>query len=878
MKQRIQAYLKTIFAIFKRDMGRLAKNPIALAIVIGVCILPSLYSWYTIAAFWQPYKNTESIQIAIANEDAGATSSLTGQLNVGDEVVASLHENHELGWQFVDKDQAINGVYAGRYYAAIILPENFTQSFISLFSGTFTRPQIDYYVNEKLTGSGVKIVDTGANAVEQQIDATFVKTVSAKVIQLAQAAGLQIENAESATSQKLTAGLQEARRAVADTNGILQALPGDVSAAQSALGSSVEAVRQIQNQIPAMQSALQKAEESAANTRTTLGKTSTELGTKAVSASTAVAKAASDAAVGAGNIAANVSQANTQTQAALKQVSELQQSTDALIAQLQQETQSNPALQSALATLQSEQKTLASMTQTLSDASTSLVSTAEAISSAATNASNQAQAASATIQNMVTNAQTVTVPEMQASLDSLIVAIGQLQGLLSALDAITQHVVSAADALMDSADVTNSVINGSKGVMSAISASLDEVATDLGIVNTSSALSIIESTLRLNPDDVSSFLSAPVGVKTDVFYPVDNYGSGVAPFFTNLALWVAGFILMAMVRIKVDPTGLPPFTDRQAYFGRWLTYMVFGSVQGIIDGVGDLVLGVQCVAPFAFVFTCWLTAVVYVNLMFGLAYAMRHIGKAIAVILLILQIPGSSGMFPIQMLPSFYQTINPFLPFTYSINALRETIGGFYGLEYVGCMLVLLLVYLPLGFLVGLGVGYYGHNLNVMFDKKLRQTNLYMAEQVSSKTLRFRLRDMLSALMDVQTYRAKIIARAKAFRRAYPRLRKIGWVALFAVPVLMLIIMILAKGTVDTKIAMLAVFFVLCLSIMVALIILNYVDYDISAQLSALRAKGTAVNAAAEASPAKSATHSEGNPSTKSEGNPSSKSEGATHE
>lgn len=164
-------------------------------------------------------------------------------------------------------------------------------------------------------------------------------------------------------------------------------------------------------------------------------------------------------------------------------------------------------------------------------------------------------------------------------------------------------------------------------------------------------------------------------------------------------------------------------------------------------------IGVQCVAPVAFLATCWLTAVVYVNLMFGLAFALRHVGKAISVVLFILQVPGSSGMFPIQMLPAFYQGINPLLPFTYFIDALRETIGGFYGSIYLDCMLTPALIFLPLGFVIGLGLGHWCHNLNIMFDRELGQTDLYVAEQVSDTKTRFRIRSVLAALANSTEYR-----------------------------------------------------------------------------------------------------------------------------
>ena len=200
-----------------------------------------------------------------------------------------------------------------------------------------------------------------------------------------------------------------------------------------------------------------------------------------------------------------------------------------------------------------------------------------------------------------------------------------------------------------------------------------------------------------------------------------------------------------------------------------------------------------------------------VNLMFALAYAFRHIGKAVAVILLIVQIPGSSGMFPIEMMPAFFQFIHPLLPFTYSIDAMREAIGGFYGLDYLADMLLLGLLFVPLGFAIGLGLGQADFNLNLLFDEKLGETDLLMAEPVTpaakaagaSTKAHFRTRTLMRALLDTDTFRNQLVRKAERFRRLYPRLTRAGWVALFAQPLITFAVMVLVKADVDTRALML---------------------------------------------------------------------------
>lgn len=835
--ERIRSYLSPIFAVFRRDALRLLKNPIALIIVMGVCILPALYSWYTIAAFWDPYQNTSSIKIAVANEDEGADAPVAGHLDVGAQVVASLKENHELDWQFMDEEEALDSVASGACYAAIVLPKDFSASFSTLFDGRFTRPQIQYYVNEKLTGSGVKIVDTGATDVEKQIDAQFVQTVSDEVLSLTQKAGLQLEAEGSTAETRLAADVAEAQQALTDAAALLEGLPTELDAASGSLGSAMQALDSVAEAIPRAEAGLDGASASISETRASLGSTAAELGTKATDAATAVAGAAADAAVAAGQLAGNVRQASADAQAAAAQAERAERLSSDALSKLEAEAQGRPDLAQALQQLQDGSSALASAARTLSEAASSLSSTADSTASAANVVSQAADEAAAQITAAARNAQITTVPQMQAALDAADEALGTLRGLLEAAESGARQTSAAASALQRSLDSAGGTIIGAQDIIQSIRNSLAEAVTDLGAMHASAALSQMEEALNLDPDDVSHFLGHPVTVRTEAIYPIANYGTGVAPFFTNLALWVAGFILMAMVRIKVDPTGLPPLTARQAYFGRWLTYAALGSVQGLVTGAGDVILGIQCASPAAYLATCWLTALVYVNLMFGLAYALRHIGKAIAVVLLIIQIPGSSGMFPIQMLPSFYQALNPLLPFTYSIDALREATGGFYGTTYLDRMLVLAFIFLPIGFLVGLGLGRTCHNLNVMFDEKLRATDFYQIEAPDHVRIRFRLRTVAAALADAGAFRSRIRASAERFQALYPRLRRIGWAALFATPVVMLAAIIVLRGDVDVKIGLVLAFFGACVLIAGALIALDYADRMLHAQLRA--AEGT---------------------------------------
>lgn len=133
---------------FPQGCATSVKNRAATLVMIGVCLLPSLYAWFNIAANMDPYANTSGIRVAIANCDTGAKTDVI-TMNAGDSIVEKLKENKSLGWQFVSEEKAKEGVQAGDYYAAIVIPETFSSSMVSILSGDLKRPKLDYYVNEK---------------------------------------------------------------------------------------------------------------------------------------------------------------------------------------------------------------------------------------------------------------------------------------------------------------------------------------------------------------------------------------------------------------------------------------------------------------------------------------------------------------------------------------------------------------------------------------------------------------------------------------------------------------------------------------------------------------------------------------------------------
>lgn len=831
MLDRARKYLSIILQIFVRDLKRLVVNPVACIILAGVCILPALYAWYTIETMWDPYANTGSIKVAVVNEDKGADSSSTGKINIGQEVVDELHSDHELDWQFVSKDEAMDGVYSSEYYAALIFPENFSEDFISVFSGNFTQPKIEYYVNEKLSGSGTKVTDSAASKIETTIDESFVSQVSDKVVEIAQRTGSAVHDKSEQSTSLLSHSVEEAKDAIGQNRTMVNDLTPTIDSSIRSVDSSNDLLKKLVASLPALDARLDSASTSLETIRKTLNDYSATLSAKVTESALALTQAAVDINLASAQIAGDIQTAKANVDTALAEARELVSYNDQLLESLRNSpVASTDQVQKAISDIEAQNASLSSTITSLEQLANQLDNNAQAVKNATDTVANVAKTSADNLQKSAKDFQITILPEIDTSLDSLASAIGTLRGATESLRTLFDQESTLLTQLASMLEQSKSICAEVGLSLEALENNLESTYTDLRSLQNSASFKELTTLLGMNPDDVSSFMSSPVKLDTVALYPVNPYGSGIAPFFSNLALWVCGFILMAIVRLRVDPVGLPRFSATQAYFGRWLFYVSIGIIQSLIICIGDLVLGIQCENPAAFIGAGVLAGFVYVNLLYALAYSMRHIGKALAVVLLVLQIPGSSGMFPVEMMPEFYQVLNPLLPFTYSIDAMREAIGGMYGAHYLIDMLILGGCFIPVGLFIGLMGVHFGYNVNTLFDAKLSQTELFASESVPKGAQWFRLRPVLLALMQTKQYREKIIARAMRFDTKYPLLMKIGWIALFAMPILMLVTLILFEGSPNEKLILLSWFILGTLIVAGYQIIILFLHADIQYQ------------------------------------------------
>ena len=818
--------MHTVFAIFLRDVKRILRNPVALVVTMGVAIIPSLYAWCNILANWDPYANTGNIQVAVANEDEGTTSTLVGHLNAGQQTVTQLKSNRQLGWRFVSKQHAVDGVKAGKYYAAIVLPKDFSSSLIGTVTGEKNQPSITYYINEKMNAIAPKITDTGATTIDEQINATFVSSV-------ADAVAKQVKAAAGNTTDSLHTAQSDVVNNLNDTINQLETVQQQLGGTRSTLDKATTTIDSAKQTNTALASAINDALDTITNTSDLLAQTRTQTQRFSTTLTGALDNGSTQLSglqVTVGNVTGTMLNGLNTTQDALSQVSSSMRGVNSTAGEaldgmdnalkasgLDPDSQTYKDLSTQISEarkqLTFQQQRINAFDHDTTSIITSGKNTATALNSDITSLSNNGTAAMAKARANLTDA---VMPNLSTGLDTLSLANGSLAGTLTTLQGTLKQGNGLLDQLSRTVSQTNATLAGTQTQLANLSKQLSTTRTDVASLSSSRMFQQLSEMLGLNANEIGSFVGEPVHLDEKVLYPVENYGSAVTPFYTNLALWVGGFVLVAIYKLEVDrDEKIRKYTPRQGYMGRWLLFVTVGFLQAIIATIGDLALGIQCEHPFLFVLAGVFASFVYVNIIYALAVAFRHIGKAIAVILVIIQIPGAAGLYPIEMMPEFFRRLKPFLPFTYGINAMRGPIGGMYANHYWLDMLSLFW-YLPAALFIGLVVRKLALNLNRLFDNRLADTDLMITEhnEGTVEPLKF----TAAAQQFAEDYPEVISQRALHFFRLYPRLVRGGFLLLTVLPFAFLLLLFITR----MKLAMLLGWIISIIVIDVYLIVVEY--------------------------------------------------------
>lgn len=709
--------MKMIFKIFKRDIKKIFRNSMAIILAIGLAVLPSLYAWFNIYANWDPYGSTGNMQVAVINNDEGAVIK-TFTVNVGSQIETNLKANDLIDWQFVSKEEGINGVKAGKYYAAIEIPSGFSNSLTSIMSSEFKQPQIVYYANEKKNAIATKITDKVVQTVQTEVNESFITTI---VNLMNQVFGFILDENDisgGAIFNKISNEINETKASVADLNNSIGTF-SDISELLKQLGSSMSSEK-VSNLLNSTNDVINDTSDVVKITQFSVSGVVDNIGTLLSGVTSSLDNAA--------EIVENFSPDQNSVEVlktAAQTCTNMATVMDTVCTMLNQLNQSLPNPITAIDDLV---KTLTENAVVLRDLGVKLNAAADgAYEGTLSDIAASIREVSASLKASMNDYNNTVKPQAEKMVSNLLSTLDSASKMIGLLDDDVPTVDTLIKTLNASLDSGVGLFGSLQSMLKNFENELDNLSEKIDTLSNSEEFNTFLNVMSENADKLGEFIACPVQVETDKIYGIDNYGSAMAPFYSTLAIWVGAVILIAIINTNVKHKKElgAPVKPYQEYFGRGLLFIAFAIVQALIVCLGDLYfLGIQCYHPVKFLFAGCFAAVVYAMLIYSLAYTFGDIGKAAVVVLLVIQIGGSGGTFPIDVTPKFFQAINPYLPYTFVINAMRECVCGTYGGDY-WLDLLKLSAYILIALLIGLVLKIPFRKPIRFFNKKIEETDVF---------------------------------------------------------------------------------------------------------------------------------------------------------
>ncbi len=826
--------MKNIFHIFWRDVKRILKVPPAWLVVIFLCILPSLYAWFNIVGFWDPYNNTGHLRVCVTNEDVGVHDDLIGDMRIGGDIEDALRENTSFDWVFTTREDALEQVRTGQAYASFIIPQSFSKDIASLFSGNLEQPKLEYYVNEKMSPVSPKITDTGADILDTTINDTFISVVSSTVASVVHDAVLNAETDMDSLHENAVSKIDSAAESIDDARSVLQEVSDNAQEFQGTIDSIDQELCSAQNVLFELSDDLSGASRLASQTNESLMSflittgmvldESTSLASQAsIKANTAVQSTTGAIIESAGSINATI----TQAQLITNNLDYVIDSLESVVATLP-DGDKKDALKATITSLHTQNETTKEVLKTLSQTASGVTDSVTAIGSASDTVNMSVQ----TTLDAVTQVRSVlsndTLPVVNQGMTSLTSSVQSLSVAASNQAILVNQALMVLKELRATLELSVDSLSKTDAVLGSFSDSLVTLRTDLHAIATADGLASLTDGDSIDPEQIASFMLSPTEVTTEELYPINVYGSAMAPLFINLTLWIGVFMLMVIFKLEVDNTGLRKPTIAQRFFGRGILLAILAICQAVICCIGCLVIGVQVVNIPMFFLTAIICSLAYLSIQYSLSATFQHVGKALCIILVFVQIPGATGLYPIEMTPEFFRVVYPLFPFTYGINAIRETICGFYGMDWLHCVGVLALFFIAF-IVIGVWTRPYVTNLNRLFAREIEESDIINGETVELPEQHFKRSELIQLLSNREEYRILIRSRAKRFMSMYPRLIKTFYSVATVVPVVVTSVYLFLGAE---KVVIMVSLLVWGIAVITAAIVIEYFKDHIARQIS----------------------------------------------
>jgi len=695
--------MKNTGRIFSRDMKNIATNWIVIVLISGLVILPSLYAWFNIKASWDPYAQTDQLPIGIVNQDKGAT--IRGEkIEGGDEVVKALKKNKSMGWQFTDYKTAMDKVKYGDYFAVIVIPKDFSKSLGSVLDEKPEKAKIQYYVNEKINAIAPKITSKGASVIVDQVSGKFIGTANGAIFDVFNSLGVElkkdmpdIERFENYIFQiekdlpEIHKLLSNSMNDAADAEGLVNSAQGEIPKTKQNVQNGLQI---IDDTTQFLDKADARLNEISPNIKKDL-KTARDISEK----TNGFLKEAQNTKIDFSKGKELADQLNQDANQSLEKITQI----EAAIAQLEQQAdkindsagsqvnpdgdpQKNEAIQQEI---EKQKQTLQAAKDRLQTIKAAIKETQKNANEVRSFADGKKEEVDQTLQQLEKKTAATTVQidqflnEYENNIEPTVLAeIGKTKSTLASARETLADVQSTIPEVQrilsntqDSLQTGSGKLNDVMGEYPYVSEKIREVADKIRKIQGETDLNEIIELLQNDSGAESSFFEEPVKLDEHKLYPIANYGTGMTPFYTTLAIWVGCLLLISLVVAEVNHDWA--FNKTEEYFGRMLTFISVGLLQSLVVTLGDMfIIDVNVHNPVWFTIFGLYIGLIFMLIVYTLVSIFGNVGKAMAIIMLVLQVAGSGGTYPVVLLPSFFQKIHPFLPFSYGVDLLRESVGG----------------------------------------------------------------------------------------------------------------------------------------------------------------------------------------------------------
>ena len=670
--------MKNIIEIFRKDIKEVFRKTNTWIIIVGLIFLPSMYAWPNILSSWDPYGHTNNIKVAVTSEDDGATVD-GKELNLGKSLVEGLKKNKNLDWQFVsNKQQAEDGVRIGDYYASIVVPKNFSQDMTSVSRTEPQKATIEYTVNEKINAISPKITNSGASAIANNISKNFVETANGIIFEKLHEAGIKFE--ENLPS------IEKAKEEIFKLN-------DNFSTYESTLSELIGKVEYGYNILNNVQNTLPEIDRVATNSIMIADKAGITINNiqgfneRLLPIINNHLNVVEEVSKEANVIAKELQQKPDKTeeikarQKALD--NRLQASTERLqlvknifeyFNKLSSERLFNNQLE-RVTTLLNDITTIKEVNNNIYNKMDHYDEIADTVKEEFVNKSARINEVSS---NMNSKLNVEVAPLISQVLSKAEVNIDKVSGIIAG----AQGELPAVERKLSETEVKISNAYGKllslQAQMPSAKSKIQKLTDEIKKADSGIDKNQLFNLLKVDYKQQAEFFANPVKLQENKLYHIENYGSAMTPFYTVLSIWVGSLLMSSLLTTKVEDEE-KKYKPYQKYFGRGLLFVIISLFQTLIITLGDMyVLGTQATSPYRFVLYALLISLLFSSIIYTIVCILGNVGKAVCIVLLVLQLGSSGGTFPIQMTSEFFQALYPKVPFTYSIGLLREAVGGVY--------------------------------------------------------------------------------------------------------------------------------------------------------------------------------------------------------